>query len=481
MGFTFRLCRSYIFRRRMPSATTSTQSASPQATLFVVSAVQFLTPFLASSVSVALPVIGREFNAGAMQLSLVQLIYILAVSSLLLPIGRYADIHGRKKIFILGIILLTVATLLITTAASMGFFLLYRFIQGLGAAMITSTSIAILTSVYPKEKRGKAMGIIIGFVYIGLAAGPTLSGFLITQLGWRWVFWAILPVEGLALLLTLAFLHGEWTGAKGEAFDLRGTFLYILSLGCMMIGGSLVGKVDYIFVLALLGMLGMAFFVHLESQTPSPLINIRLLRTNLTFTFNNIATLINYAASFGLMFLFSLYLQEVKGLNAQQAGFILIVQPAVQAMIAPFAGKLSDRYKPSIIATTGMLICTIGLGIAATLHFSTPLSIAGLILFTMGIGFGLFSSPNMVAIMGSVEPKYYGVASSIVATMRSLGMLVSMALITVVIGNIFGDHAINEQNRDIFLTAMRISFIFFTCMGITGIIFSLGKNHNPVK
>ncbi len=459
----------------MPSATSPTKSASPQATLLVVSAVQFLTPFLASSVSVALPVIGREFNVGAMQLSLVQLIYILAVSSLLLPLGRYADIHGRKKIFILGTIFITAATFLVTTASSMPLFLLYRFLQGIGAAMITSTSIAILTSVYPKEKRGKAMGIVIGFVYIGLTAGPTLSGFLITQLGWRWVFWAILPVEAFALLLTLFFLRGEWTGAKGEHFDLRGTIVYILSLGSMMVGGSLVGKVDLIFLLALFGMAGMAFFVYLENRTESPLINIRLLRTNLTFTFNNIATLINYAASFGLMFLFSLYLQEVRGLNAQQAGFILIIQPAVQAMIAPFAGKLADRYKPAIIATTGMLICTIGLAVSATLHTETPLPVTGIILLIMGVGFGLFSSPNMVAIMGSVEARYYGVASSIVATMRSLGMLVSMALITVVIGNIFGDQAISEQNRDIFITAMRIALIVFTCMGIMGSLFSLGK------
>lgn len=461
----------------MPSDNPPTQSASPRVTLLVVSAVQFLTPFLASSVSIALPVIGREFNAGAMELSMVQMIYILAVSSLLLPIGRYADIHGRKKIFICGIILLTAATLLVTTASSIQLFLVYRFIQGLGAAMITSTSIAILTSVYPKEKRGKAMGIIIAFVYVGLAAGPTLSGLLITQFGWRWVFWSIIPIEALALLLTLLFLRGEWTGAAGEAFDLKGTVLYIVSLGCLVVGASLIGKVDFIFLLALTGLLGMVLFARFESHNASPLVNINLLRTNLTFTFNNIATLINYAASFGLMFLFSLYLQEVKGLNAQQAGFLLIIQPGVQATIAPFAGKLSDRYRPAIIATSGMLVCTIGLGISATLQIASPLFVIGFILAIMGVGFGLFSSPNMVAIMGSVEAKYYGVASSIVATMRSLGMLVSMALITVVIGNIFGEQAISEENRKTFMTAMHVALSLFTCMGITGILFSLGKEH----
>jgi MFS family permease len=177
------------------TTTATNRNVSPRVTLFIVSAVQFLTPFLASAVPVALPVIGREFQAGAVQLSLVQLIYILAVTSLLLPIGRFADIHGRKKIFILGIFSLTIATVLITFAHTIQLFIIFRFIQGVGAAMITSTSVAILSSVFPPEERGKAMGIIIAFVYVGLAAGPTLAGFLITQLGWRWVFWAIVPIN----------------------------------------------------------------------------------------------------------------------------------------------------------------------------------------------------------------------------------------------------------------------------------------------
>ena len=453
----------------------SEKHVSTKATLFVVSSVQFLTPFLASAVSVALPVIGREFNAGALQLSIVQLIYILAVSTLLLPMGRFADIHGRKKIFTTGIFLLTLATILITFSTSIKVFILFRFIQGVGAAMITSTSVAILTSVVPRESRGKAMGIIIAFVYIGLAAGPTLAGFLITQLGWRWVFYAIVPIEIAALLATLIYLHGEWFGAKGEPFDWRGTFVYMISLMGMMIGGSLVGKMDFSIPLAMAGTLGICGFLYLESKTKFPLLNTTLLRKNLLFTFNNIATLINYAASFGLIFLFSLHLQEVKGFSAQYAGFILIVQPIIQACIAPFAGKLADKYPPAIIATTGMFLCTIGLAAAATVGIDTPIFVIIIIFSIMGMGFGLFSSPNMVAIMGSVEPKYYGVAASTVATMRSLGMLVSMVIITVIIGNWFGDQAISKENSHTFVIAMRMSFVVFTVMGIFGILFSLGK------
>ncbi len=438
---------------------------------------QFLTPFLASAVSVALPVIGREFHAGAVQLSIIQSIYILAVSAMILPIGRFADIHGRKKVFVSGTFLVMLATILITFAVNIEFFILFRFIQGMGAAMITSTSLAILTSVFPKEKRGKAMGIIVAVVYVGLATGPTLAGFLITQLGWRWVFYTIVPIEFVALFLSLIYLRTEWYGEKGAAFDLRGSIVYVLSLTCMMVGGSLAGKMDYGLALIFPGILGLCLFLNLQSKTVSPLIDTTLLRTNHAFTLNSLATLINYAASFGTIFLFSLHLQDVAGLTAQQAGFILIVQPVVQAFVAPTAGKLADKYPPAFIATLGMFFCTVGLAISATIDTETTLpAIIGIFVF-MGVGFGLFSSPNMVAIMASVEQEFYGVASSIIATMRSLGMLVSIALITIIIGNVFGDQPITQANSPLFVSAMKTSFFLFTVLGIMGIIFSLGKEN----
>ncbi|PID76376.1 MAG: MFS transporter [Deltaproteobacteria bacterium] len=457
------------------NSNTKPQAASPQATLFVVSAVQFLTPFLASSVSVALPMIGREFEAGAAQLGFIQLIYILAVSALLLPLGRFADIYGRKKVFLTGIFLITAATTLITWSVNIELFIIFRFFQGAGAAMINSTSIAILTSVFSPEKRGKAMGFIIAFVYIGLAAGPLLSGFLITQLGWRWVFYAIIPLQIAALLLTIFYLPGEWFGEKHAAFDLYGSMVYMLSLSGMVIGVSMLGKLDYSMMLAVFGTAGMVFFLYLQGKNPSPLIDINLLKNNPVFAWNSLATLINYAASFGVVFLFSLHLQEVIGLTAQQAGFVLIAQPLVQAVTAPMAGKLSDRYTPAIIATSGMFLCTIGLAMAALITAETGIWQIIAILVCMGLGFGFFSSPNMLMIMGSVEKKIYGVASSFIATMRTLGMLVSMTIITLIIGKIMGNQTISAANSQGFIQAMRIAFAIFTVMGMAGCIFSLGK------
>ena len=186
------------------------------ATLWVIAAVQFLTPFMFSAIGVALPAIGREFAAGAVQLGLVEMVYILGVALFLLPIGRFADIHGRKKIYLAGIILMTLATLALALAPTIETLILFRFFQGIGASMITSTSFAIISSIFPQEQRGRAMGIVVSAVYLGISAGPTLAGLMISYLGWRWIFYSAIPVELAALVFALLRLKGEWAGARAN-------------------------------------------------------------------------------------------------------------------------------------------------------------------------------------------------------------------------------------------------------------------------
>ena len=211
-------------------------AVSGAATLFVVSAVQFLTPFMLSAVGVALPVIGREFSASAVQLGLVETVYIFAFSLFLIPAGRLGDIYGRKRIFTIGIVAFTVGTASISFAFSIESFIAFRFFQGCGGAMISGTSVAILSSVFPPGKRGRAMGVIVGCVYLGLSLGPVLSGFMVTHLGWRWIFYLGVVVELFCLCLTLLKLKGEWADARGERFDFLGSLLYIVSLFFLIYG-----------------------------------------------------------------------------------------------------------------------------------------------------------------------------------------------------------------------------------------------------
>lgn len=463
-----------MMNQPLPSGKTDFAASGP-VILFVVSAVQFLTPFMLSAVGVALPTIGREFSASAVQLGLIETVYILAFSLFLLPAGRMGDIYGRKRIFIIGILVFTLGTLMVSLSFTMQSFILFRFFQGSGGAMITGTSIAILSSVFPPEKRGRAMGIIVGCVYLGLSLGPVLSGFMITHLGWRWIFYFGVLIELSCLALTLLKLKGEWADARGEPFDMIGTVLYCTSLFCLIYGtlNQKDGGVYHLLIAA--GITGLMIFSLFEYRSSSPILDVNLILHNRVFALSNLATLINYAASFGISFFFSLYLQVIRGFSPQAAGMILVIQPVVQTILSPVFGRLSDTISPPGLATAGMALCAAGLGVASQVHADTPIPVIMGMLALMGLGFSLFSSPNTTTIMGSVTPRQYGIASSFLATMRTLGMLSCMTLITLIFRYYLGEQPVSDQTRNAFLHSMHVSLMIFCGLCIIGVFFSMGR------
>ncbi len=457
------------------SDNQSKRRISTSHTVFIVSAVQFLSPFMMSAVGVALPTIGRFYSASAVSLALVEMVYMLAVTLFLLPIGRLADIIGRKKTFVAGVALFALATILLPFSPSIGIFIAIRFLQGIGVSCTVSTSVAILSSVVPKKERGKAMGIIVACVYLGLSAGPTLSGLMITWLGWQWIFFASVPLAMAALVLTLTRLKGEWKGAEGEAFDWVGSFIYIAALSCLIVGVSGLENDARAPILMTAGMVCMAGFTVFEYRHPSPILDIPLLLGNRVFTFSNIATCINYAASFGLTFFFSLYLQVVKGMSAQTTGFVLVAQPIIQAALSPLSGALSDKISPARLSTAGMAICGAGLGYAAFLNQNAGIWQVLVVLVIMGLGFAAFSTPNMTTVMGSVGPRHYGIAASLVATMRSIGMLTAMTITTLLLSMFMGDAEVSTATAPGFLKTMHTAFIIFALLSLVGILFSMAR------
>nr|WP_320190068.1 MFS transporter [uncultured Desulfobacter sp.] len=457
-------------RNRKPHPKISTGH-----TIFIVSAVQFLAPFMMSAVGVALPTIGRFYGASAVSLALVEMVYMLAVTLFLLPVGRLADITGRKKIFVSGVALFALATILLPFSPSIDIFIAIRFLQGIGVSCTVSTSVAILSSVVPKEKRGKAMGIIVACVYLGLSAGPTLAGLMITWLGWQWIFFASVPLAMAALIFTLTQLKGEWKGAAGESFDWIGSLIYMAALSCLIVGVAHLESQSWAPQLMAAGMVFMVFFSIFEYRHLSPILDIRLVLSNRVFAFSNIATWINYAASFGLTFFFSLYLQVVKGMSAQTTGFVLIAQPIIQAVLSPLSGTLSDKISASKLSTAGMAICAAGLGVATFLGQDTRIWQVLVVLVIMGLGFAAFSTPNMTTVMGSVEPRHYGIASSLVATMRSIGMLTAMTITTLLLSMFMGDAKVTAATAPEFLQTMHTAFIIFAGLSLVGIIFSMAR------
>lgn len=448
------------------------------AALVIATLANFLTPFMSSAINIAVPAIGAEFAADAIILSWIPTSFLLAAAMFAVPFGRIADIHGMKKIFNYGVVIFTVASLLSALAPSVVALLIFRILQGIGGAMIFVTGLAIITSAFPPQERGKAIGINLASVYIGLSLGPVLGGFLTQYFGWRSLFYSMIPLGVLIIVISTWKLKDEWAVCKGEKFDFKGSILYSIALVMLMYGFSILPSALG-FTMLILGILGLVGFVICELRVESPVLNIKLFK-NTTFAFSNLAALINYSATFAVVFLLSLYLQYIKGFQADYAGLILIVQPVLMALLSPFAGRLSDRFEAQIIASAGMALCTIGLAFFVFIDANTSIAFIMVGLSILGIGFAFFSSPNTSAIMGSVQKKFYGVASAMVSTMRLIGQMLSMGIALMAFSLFMGQVQITPAQYPGLLHSIHVVFIICTVMCLLGIFASLarGKTHN---
>jgi EmrB/QacA subfamily drug resistance transporter len=414
--------------------------------LLITASGSFLTPFMGSSVNIALPSIGREFSMDAILLSWVSTGYLLSAAVFLVPFGRIADIYGRKKIFSYGIILFTLSTFLLGISVSPLMVLAFRILQGIGGSMIFGTGVAILTSVFSAGERGKALGINVTSVYLGLSLGPFIGGFLTEHGGWRSIFLAVVPLGLLVLGIVFWKLKGDWAEARGEKFDWVGSLFYGLTLVAVMCGFSLLPQgigMGLIFA----GILGLGIFIKWEMRVENPVLDIGLFWNNRVFAFSNLAALIHYCATFGVGFLLSLYLQYIKGFSPFHAGSILVCQPAMQALFSPLAGRLSDKVEPRVVASTGMGFSVLGLSLLVFLGEKTAMEFIVISLLLLGFGFALFSSPNTNAVMSSVEKKFYGVSSGTVATMRLVGQAFSMGLTILIFSLYIGRAQISIVSR----------------------------------
>lgn len=449
-------------------------STSKKVTLIIATASSFFSPFLYSSVSIALPSIGQEFSVDAILLGWIATSYLLASAMFLVPFGRIADIHGRKKVFIYGIAVYTVSSFLAAISTSAMMLILFRVLQGIGSAMIFGTGVAILTSVFPVNERGKALGINVAAVYLGLSLGPFLGGLLTQYFGWRSVFLVNIPLGLIVLILALWKLKGEWAEARGESFDIFGSAVYGITLVAIIYGFSLLPTITGA-LLVLAGAIGLLVFFKWELRTKNPVVNISLFRKNAGFAFSNLAALINYSATFAVTFLLSLYLQYAKGLSPQAAGLVLVSQPVVMTIFSPLAGRLSDRIEPRVLASIGMALSVVGLSLMAAINENTGMGLIIASLVVVGLAFALFSSPNTNAVMSSVEKRFYGVAAATLGTMRLTGSMLSMGIVMIIFTLYIGRVQITPEYYHSFVLSEKVAFIIFAVLCFGGIFASLAR------
>lgn len=449
-------------------------------TLFVASVASFITPFMGSAINIALPTIGLEFSATAIAISWVATAYLLTVAIFLIPFGRLADIYGRKRIFLSGIILFSFASLLCGLAPNIDLLIFFRVLQAIGSGMIFSTSVAIITSVFPPKERGRAMGIAVGSVYLGLSLGPFAGGLLTQHFGWRSIFFFVVVLGLIAIFFVITKLKNEWADAKGEPFDYLGSALYAIALFFIMIGFPRLHELIGIGLL-LIGIFFLAVFIFKELKSKYPVLDLHLFKYNITFRYSNLAALIHYSATFAVAFLLSFYLQYFKGLDPQTAGFVLVAQPIIMTVFSPWAGRLSDKIDPRIISSAGMAVSSVGLLFLAFISSETTLLNLILTLMLLGLGFALFSSPNSNSIMSSVERKYLGIASGSLGTMRMIGQMLSMGFAMMLFAYFIGQSKIESANLPKLLDAIQIAFIIFAFLCFIGVFASLARGKKNTK
>ena len=447
--------------------------STPNYILGIVVLASFVIPFMASSTNLAIPAIGAQFDCSAFMLSWVMNSYLLASAAFLLPLGRLADLFGRREVYLGGLVVFFSATLLCGFAWSIESLILFRVIQGLGSSAMFGTGVAILTLAFPPEARGRILGYNSAVVYVGLASGPLIGGIMNHYLGWHSIFFSC-ALLGLPLtLLAFSKLYTETVDTGDARFDPLGAVMYSAGLWLLLFGLSAIATGGWPKFAAGLGLILMVLFVLRQLVVPQPIFDVRLFLNNTVFTFANLSALINYSATFAVGFVLSIYFQVVRGFDSQSAGLIMMTYPVLMAVLSPFAGALSDRIAPGLVAAWGMGFTTLALAMCILFTGNTPIWYVCLTLAVFGVGLALFATPNNNAVMGSVARQHYGVASSTLGTMRLVGQALSMALATLIIDLHIGDTQLFMAEHGQLLGSFHSIFFLMTAVCFCGIFASL--------
>lgn len=395
------------------------------------------TAMMLSAVNVALPEIADGLGIDAVTLSWIPMSYLMASAACVLAFGRLADMHGRKRIFLLGTVGVIVSSIVAAFAVDAATLIAGRFVQGIAAAMLYATHIAIISSVYPPARRGAAIGYTVSAIYVGLAAGPLAAGWLVELVSWRVTFLVHLPLALAALWIGVYRLPLEWKADDRGEFDALGAALYAVGIVVLMAGLARLPRPAGVAML-LAGAAGLWVFVRHEQRHPHPIFDVALFFTSRVFTLSCLASLVMYTTTFANIVLVSLYLQYLKAEPPGTTGMIMMAQPVMMAIFSPLAGRLSDSVEPRVIASLGMGLTAISLACFATFDAATPIVAVIGCLAATGLGFSLFSSPNANAIMGAVERSAYARASSVMSVMRVVGQMTSMGLVAMIFALMLG-------------------------------------------
>jgi EmrB/QacA subfamily drug resistance transporter len=441
-----------------------------------------MAPLDSTIVSVSIPTIATSLNMDYASIIWVPTGYLVALAVLILSMGRLSDIRGRKPIFIAGFVIFVAGSFLCSIAQNGAELIVFRIMQGVGAACFGATATAIVTDIFPRNERGKALGINAMAVYIGLSAGPPLGGILTHAFGWPSIFYINIPIGILVIVLATFKMKESMLTPKKERFDLLGLVTFSIGLIALLVAltvGDMLGWISIsVLALFLVAIVFLVAFYLIEKRLGCrAMLDITMIMKNRLFATGNISALLNYTAFFGVSFLISFYLQKVLGMSVLDAGFILLIMPVVMAVLSPFSGLLSDRIGSRALSSIGMVLVGVGLLWMSALSVSSETSYVSIGLFIIGLGMGIFASPNTSAIMGSVRKSQLGVASGTLATMRFVGQASSLAIMGAIVSTIAGTGVISSLFIGVaptsivsgeFVTGMSYAFIVSALIAFLG-------------
>ncbi|WP_207951845.1 MFS transporter [Pseudomaricurvus alcaniphilus] len=459
----------------------SPDTRSQRLVLLLVCMGSVLMPFTMAAVNIAIPSMAADLQADAASIAWMPTLFLLANVALILPFGKLADNYGRKRIYLLGLALSALASLGSWFSPTIDWVLFFRVLQGASSAMIFGSSLALLTSVFPANARGLPLGLNTASVYIGLTIAPAIGGWLTQVFSWRAVFFVPIPVALGLIVIGVVLVKGEWKKDQHSRFDWIGTALFAGWALTFVTGFTKIPAGQGI-VLLLASFTFIGLFIYHQSRNQEPLIRVQLFRENRMFGFSLLTAFLMYASNYPLAFLLSLYLQYIRGLSPAESGQVLLVQAIAMALIAPFSGKFSDRLQPRLLSTGGCLVTLIGFLCLLKLHEATPTVLISAALFLVGIGFGLFSSPNHNAIISSVENKDLGVASASLSLARVCGNIVAMSVVTGLIHLLIGSELITPANYPDLMQTVHIAIYISVGLVTAAAIISVRRGrmvHSP--
>lgn len=431
----------------------------------------FIAAFISAAPAVALPQLAKEFNLNNIMQNWVINIFLFTVAITAVPLGKFSGKNGIKKTLNLGLIIFLIGTIITTFANSYITLLIFRAIQAIGTAMIYNTQTSIVVLAVEEKNRGKALGIIISGVYIGLAIAPFISGILTYNFGWRTIFYFTIPFTLIALFLSLSKVKDEWNMYENETYDKIGSILYIIGIFFFIYGFTILNQIKGI-LFTIIGIIFLFVFVITDLKVKDPIFNLKLFK-NKRFSSSNIASLISYIATFVVTYILNYHFQYILNLNSQTTGILLVITPVIMAIISPFSGKFSDKIDSQKLAAIGMSFVTIALFILIFLNKSTPLWIIFIAMILQGLGYGIFSSPNTNMIMSSVPPEETPSASVSITVMRVIGQTMSLAMLTIIFAIIMGDVPIIPKYFNLLTESSQIACIISTILCFIAVIISL--------